>query len=162
MGALDLSFLSDGGDVNGMEKLKDHERYSIPTAESFQRPIADDDFEIGMARTDEEKRSATDARASKLWRTLRIASKSKLNLFDKIDDGNNLKALFEIDQDERKKSDLNGLDENADHPAKGIDESESIDPPVEVVEPAEKEQTLPAERGAKANGGEATNEVAAI
>lgn len=139
MGALDLSFLSDGGDVNGMEKLKDPERYSIPTAESFQRPIADDDFEIEMARTDEEKRSATDARASKLWRTLRIASKSKLNLFDKIDDGNNLKALFEMDQDERKRSELNGLDENADQPAKGIDKSESIDPPVKVVEPTEKE-----------------------
>ena len=111
-GTLDLSFLSDGGDTDGMEKLKDPDRYSIPTAESFQRGVADDEFEAEMAKTDEEKRLAIDARASKLWRTLRIASKTKLNRFDKIDDGNNLKALFEPDGDETKKVDVNGLDEN--------------------------------------------------
>ena len=36
-----------------------------------------------------------DAKASKTWRTLRMASKSKLNLFDKVDDGRNLKVLIE-------------------------------------------------------------------
>lgn len=51
-----------------------------------------------MARSDEDKQLALNARASKLWRTLRIASKSQLNLFDKIDDGNNLQVLFQPDE----------------------------------------------------------------
>ena len=60
-----------------------------------------------MAKTEEEKQEATDARASKLWRTLRIASKSKLNLFDKIDDGNNLQALFQPEEElNREKADV--------------------------------------------------------
>ena len=80
-------------------------RYTIPTAESFRGPIAEDEFDIGMAKTGEEKQQATDARASKLWRTLRIASKSKLNVFDKIDDGNNLQALFQSEEGENKDKD---------------------------------------------------------
>lgn len=121
MGTLDLAFLSDSGNADGIEKLKDPGRYLIPTAESFQRPIADDDFEIDMAKTDEEKRLASDARASKLWRTLRIASKTRLSRFDKIEDGNNLKALFEPDGDESKKTGVNGLDENSDRPVRTSD-----------------------------------------
>ena len=70
--------------------------------ESFKGPIADDEFDIDMAKTDEEKVLATNARASKLWRTLRVASKSKLNLFDKIDDGNNLQALFQPEGEENR------------------------------------------------------------
>ena len=66
-----------------------------------------------MVRTDEEKQLAIDAKASKLWRTLRIASKSKLNLFDKIDDGNNLDALFEPENKEDKEhAEVNGTEEN--------------------------------------------------
>lgn len=153
MGTLDLSFLSDSGDINGMEKLKDAERYSIPTAESFQRPIADDDFEIEMARTDEEKRLATDARASKLWRTLRIASKSKLNLFDKIDDGNNLQALFEVNGDEnQKKVDPNGSVENIDQAVNGVEGS--VDQGDTVLEAVEEERKSSAEHGVEVNGAE--------
>ena len=72
-----------------------------------------------MAKTDEEKQQATDARASKLWRTLRIASKSKLNLFDKIDDGNNLKALFQPGEEEAKdKADVDETEQTSNEPAK--------------------------------------------
>lgn len=89
-------------------------RYSIPTIESFERPIADDDFDIDMNIDPEEKQLSIDARASKLWRTLRIASRSKLNVFDKIDDGNNIKALFELDGDDLKlRAEVNGSDENS-------------------------------------------------
>ena len=74
-----------------------------------------------MARTDEEKHLAIDAKASKLWRTLRIASKSKLNLFDKIDDGNKLDALFEPEGDENKeKAEVNGTDENQEQLIKEV------------------------------------------
>ena len=72
-----------------------------------------------MAKTSEEKQQATDARASKLWRTLRIASKSKLNVFDKIDDGNNLEALFRPEEEEHKeKTDAEGTEQPSDQPAK--------------------------------------------
>ncbi|KAI9869640.1 MAG: hypothetical protein M1830_005266 [Pleopsidium flavum] len=110
LGSLDISFLSDAENLNGLERLTAPDRqvcndghhgcaltlcrYTVPTAESFQRAIEEDDFDIQMAKTDEDKQLSTNARASKLWRTLRIASKSKLNSFDKIDDGNNLQALF--------------------------------------------------------------------
>lgn len=71
----------------------------------------DDEFDMEMAKTEEDKLLAANARASKMWRTLRVASKSKLNLFDRIDDGNNIQALFQPDGDENKnKGDTNGLD----------------------------------------------------
>lgn len=109
LGTLDLKFLSDAGEANGMEKLKDPERYSVPTAESFKGPIAEDEFDLEMAKSKEDKQLAADARASKLWRTLRIASKTKLNVFDKIDDGNNLQALFRFELEENgEKADENG------------------------------------------------------
>lgn len=71
----------------------------------------DDEFDLDMAKTEEDKLLAANARASKMWRTLRVASKSKLNLFDRIDDGNNIQALFQPEGDENKnKGDSNGLD----------------------------------------------------
>ena len=72
-----------------------------------------------MAKTEEEKHQAIDARASKLWRTLRIASKSKLNLFDKIDDGNNLQALFQPEEEESKETtEIDRTEQTSDQPAK--------------------------------------------
>ena len=90
--------------------------------------MADDDFDIDMAKTDDEKLVATNARASKLWRTLRIASKSKLNLFDKIDDGNNLQGLFEPEGAEniRGKVDCDG-DEQTVQDAALTDVEQSVD-----------------------------------
>jgi len=96
LGALDLSFLSDVESMDGMEKFKDPARYAIPDAESLKGPIADDEFDAAIATSEEDKQLATNARASKLWRMLRICYKSKFSVFDKIDDGNNLEALFEI------------------------------------------------------------------
>ena len=77
-------------------------RFWVPTAESFRGPIAEDEFDIEMAKTEEDKQLARSARASKMWRTLRIAARNKLNLFDRIDDGNNLRALFESSDDENE------------------------------------------------------------
>lgn len=77
-------------------------RFSVPSAESFRSDIVEDEFSIEIAKTDEDKYVATGARASKLWRMLRVASKSKLNLLDKIDDGNNWQALFEQEETENR------------------------------------------------------------
>ncbi|KAL9104743.1 MAG: hypothetical protein Q9163_000355 [Psora crenata] len=121
MGTLDLTFLSGDTDVGGMELLRNPDRYTVPTIGSFKDPIVGDDLDIEMAKNDEEKQLATGARASKLWRALRIASKSKLAMFDKIDDGNNLEALFEPDVDESKeKAGFNrGEDAMGEQSAKG-------------------------------------------
>lgn len=69
-------------------------RYAIPDAESLRGPIADDEFDAQIAKSEEEKVLAVNARASKLWRMLRICYKDKFSVFDKIDDGNDLQALF--------------------------------------------------------------------
>lgn len=68
--------------------------------------IVDDEFDIDMAKTKEEKDDAMRAKASKVWRTLRLTAKSKFGHFDKIEDGNNLKVLFERPQppEEAKKA----------------------------------------------------------
>lgn len=93
-------------------------RYSIPNVDSFKGPLADDDFEIDMARDDEEKQRLRDARASKVWRTLRIASKSKFKLFHKIEDGNNLDVLFQPKSDEHQgTAEGSGIDTSEDDPA---------------------------------------------
>ncbi len=95
------------------------DRYTIPSIDSFKGPIADDDFDIDMAQTDELKKQAADARASKLWRTLRVASKSRLNMLDKIDDGQDLQALFEPSKEENPMS--------AESKEEGVPEDENQD-----------------------------------
>lgn len=57
--------------------------------------IMDDEMDIDMAQSKEDKESGMRAKASKTWRILRLSAKSKLAAFDKIDDGKNLKMLFE-------------------------------------------------------------------
>ena len=121
MGTLDLRFLHETGSINGTERLKDAQRYAIPTAESFERPIADDQFEIEMVSSTEEKQIAEDAKASKLWRTLRVASKNALKLFDKIDDGKSLDALFRPEPEEsNQRTEINGEE---------VKENTEVDPP---------------------------------
>jgi THO complex subunit 1 len=60
--------------------------------------IMDDELDIDTAQTKEDKENATRAKASKTWRILRLSAKSKLAAFDKIEDGKNLKLLFEVPQ----------------------------------------------------------------
>ncbi|KAL2264027.1 hypothetical protein VTK26DRAFT_3331 [Humicola hyalothermophila] len=96
LGSLSLDFLGDEEDAtSGMEKLKDPERYSLPELSSLRRGIADDDFEIEMPTNDETKTSAIEGKASKTWRALRIAAKSKLAMFDRIDDDDKIDIIFE-------------------------------------------------------------------
>lgn len=98
MGALNLNFLAEGESLSSIEKLKEPERYSVPSADSFMMGIMDDELDIDTAHTKEDKDTAIRAKASKTWRILRLSAKGKLAAFDKIDDGKNLKALFEAPQ----------------------------------------------------------------
>jgi THO complex subunit 1 len=114
VGSLDLRFLNDEEHTNSLEHLKKPDRYvhdircnlhrltvasfNNPAPDSFLMGILDDDFDVDMAKTKEDRDAATKAKASKVWRTLRLASRSKLNQFDKIDDGKNIKVLFDSHQ----------------------------------------------------------------
>ncbi len=94
--------------------------------ESFRGPIADDDFDLDTAKNDEEKELVSNARASKLWRMLRLASNHKIKLFDKIEDGKNMDALFPLEGEtngtkEEKRRDVEEVDETK---KEGIDERE--------------------------------------
>jgi THO complex subunit 1 len=95
MGSLDLKFLADSEALANIERLKQPDRYSVPTADSFLKGIMDDEMDIDMAMTDEDKEIAVNAKASKSWRILRLSAKGKLAAFDKIEDGNKLQVLFE-------------------------------------------------------------------
>ena len=127
LGALDLGFLSEATTVDGLGKLRDPERFTLPTLDSFRGPILDDEFEIDMARSTEDKTKATEAKASKLWRALRIASRSRFGLFDKIDDGKNLDPLFEdrrnTEEPSEDTNDKDGDQVNGDN--KEMDEEDS-------------------------------------
>ncbi|CAO1598514.1 hypothetical protein XANCAGTX0491_002277 [Xanthoria calcicola] len=118
MGSLDLGFLlntGDEGQAHGLEILKKPARYILPKVEDFKAPIMEDDFDLDMAKTEAEKESIAVAKASKMWRTLRIASKNRLNLFDKLEDANDLTPLFDRppvpqgdDLDQAKKEGVEG------------------------------------------------------
>ncbi|KAI4174108.1 MAG: hypothetical protein LQ343_002554 [Gyalolechia ehrenbergii] len=98
MGSLDLSFLSNTGDegqAQGLEALKNPERYLLPKVEDYKALIMEDEFDMDMAKTDEERENAAVAKASKMWRALRIASKSRLNMFDKLEEGKGLDPLLD-------------------------------------------------------------------
>ncbi|KAJ5632288.1 hypothetical protein N7490_008627 [Penicillium lividum] len=95
MGSLDFKFLSDTEALANIERLKESDRFTVPTADSFMMAIMDDEMDIDMAQNQDDKNAAIQAKASKTWRILRLAAKTKLSAFDKIDDGNNLNALFE-------------------------------------------------------------------
>ena len=95
MGAVPLDFLrSEDGDA-ALEKLSAQERYQLPELDGFKRKIADDDFEIEMPTNHETKAAAIAGKASKSWRALRIAARTKLAAFDKIDDPRKIDIVFE-------------------------------------------------------------------
>lgn len=78
-----------------MAELQQPARYQLPELESFQRPIADDDFEIDMPTNDETKAAAVYGKSSKSWRALRIAGRTRLAAFDKIEDPKKIAVVFE-------------------------------------------------------------------
>ncbi|KAL8962039.1 MAG: hypothetical protein Q9193_001496 [Seirophora villosa] len=117
LGSLDLSFLSNTGDegqVQGLEALKRPERYALPKVEDYKAPIMEDEFDIEMAKTEEEKEAAGTAKASKMWRALRLASKNRMNMFDKIEDGKDLGALFDPPQPPPPLAKMAEIDRNTD------------------------------------------------
>jgi len=61
--------------------------------------VASAELDLEMAMTDTDKETLQNSKASKTWRALRLASKTKLSLFDKVDDGRNLQCFVELSGD---------------------------------------------------------------
>ncbi|KAL2068288.1 hypothetical protein VTL71DRAFT_16386 [Oculimacula yallundae] len=95
IGSLDLKFLSETDSRGGLDRLKDPARYRLPSVKSFKSKIELDDMDIEMAMDDESKNTATESKASKSWRAQRIASTTKLAVFDKIERSDKIDVLFQ-------------------------------------------------------------------
>ncbi|KAI1460587.1 THO complex subunit 1 transcription elongation factor-domain-containing protein [Annulohypoxylon moriforme] len=95
MGSLSLEFLKEEDSETAMEKLKDPERWKLPDLGDFKDKIAGDDLDLDFAKNDKEKSEILEAKASKTWRALRIARRSKLAVFDKIDDWQKIDIIFQ-------------------------------------------------------------------
>lgn len=113
LGSLDLKFLSETHTRSGLDRLKDPSRYRIPDIKSFRGRIADDEFEIDLAKDEESKKAAIESKASKSWRVLRIASMTKLGSFDKIETSDKIEEVFQ-DQLKPEEPIMNREDEVVD------------------------------------------------
>ncbi|KAJ5788426.1 hypothetical protein N7457_003416 [Penicillium paradoxum] len=161
MGSLDLKFLSDSEALANIERLKESDRFGVPSAETFMKGIMDDEMDIDMAMTDEDKAIAENAKASKSWRILRLSAKGKLAAFDKIGDGNNLQVLFESptaneDTEQTVSGDAKDLPQSLDGahdlPARTKESAEATEH-VELEEPVENnDKTAPFDQSESAQG----------
>ncbi|KGO70976.1 THO complex, subunit THOC1 [Penicillium italicum] len=142
MGSLDLKFLADTEALANMERLKESDRYSVPSADSFLKGIMDDEMDIDMAMTDEDKAIAEGAKASKSWRILRLAAKGKLAAFDKIGEGN-LQVLFESAAATEDNNELGSSGDTKDI-SQSLDGAQDL--PVETKEPAEASEAAESEK----------------
>lgn len=95
MHSLSLDFFKDDDDETAVEELKNPKRFKLPDVKSFKRGIQEADLEIEMPLTDKSKGEAVETKASMSWRALRIASRTKLQLFDKIESYEDISILFE-------------------------------------------------------------------
>jgi THO complex subunit 1 len=71
------------------------DRIILPDAEVLVKDVQAVELDLDMAFTDEEKQQLQESKTSKTWRALRLASKTKLSLFDQVDDGQNLQCLVQ-------------------------------------------------------------------
>lgn len=124
MGSLDLKFLRDNEDDNGIESLLSAERYvwtmitkighlfdqrtdpsrfSVPEAELLVNDAKGIELDLDFA-DGEEKTSLEAAKTGKIWRTLRIASRTKLYKFEKLEDTGNFDILLDKQVDETQET----------------------------------------------------------
>ncbi|KAI0168459.1 nuclear matrix protein [Pestalotiopsis sp. NC0098] len=95
MGSLNLDFLKVEDEDSALEKLKDPARWKLPELETYKNMIANDNLELEFAKSEKEKAQIIEAKASKTWRALRIASRTRISALDRIDDWQDISAVFE-------------------------------------------------------------------
>ncbi len=94
MGSLSLGFLNDGDNDTALDRLKSSDRYALPELDSFKDSIAEEDLEIDMPSSHQSKADAIERKASKTWRALRVASRTRMVAFDAIEDDDKIDAIF--------------------------------------------------------------------
>ena len=114
LGSLDLKFLSESDSRGGLDNLKDPTRYQLPPVKSFKSKIELDDMDIDMARDDDSKQAAIESKASKSWRAQRIATSTKLAVFDKIERSDKIDVIFQ-DNVKAEESANNGDEDTQDN-----------------------------------------------
>ncbi|KAI1306314.1 THO complex subunit 1 transcription elongation factor-domain-containing protein [Xylaria venustula] len=95
MNSLSLAFMDETGDGQSLEKLKDPARWKLPDLTEFKNKIASDDLDLDFANSEKEKTTLLESKAGKTWRALRIARRSRLAAFDKIEDWRNVDVIFQ-------------------------------------------------------------------
>lgn len=101
MNSLSLAFMDESDTTRSLDKLKDPVRWKLPDLADFKNKIASDDLDLEFAKDEKEKTQLLESKASKTWRALRIARRSRLATFDKIEDWRNVDAIFqELDAEE--------------------------------------------------------------
>ncbi|KAH7400683.1 nuclear matrix protein [Phaeosphaeria sp. MPI-PUGE-AT-0046c] len=88
-----LKFLYNNEAETGLAKLRQADRSSVLSPESYATKVRMTDLDLEMADTDEEKRQLTGKKSSYVWKGLRLASKNQLSSFDRIEHGKGLEAL---------------------------------------------------------------------
>lgn len=101
LNSLSLAFMDEKGNGQSLDRLKDPAKWKLPDLAGFKNKIASDDLDLDFAQNEKERTQLLESKASKTWRALRIARRSKLAAFDKIEDWRNVDAIFqELDAEE--------------------------------------------------------------
>lgn len=69
-------------------------RFVPPSIDQLTQGILNDELDLEMAMTEEEKKSIEAAKESKSWRALRTASRQCFAKLDKIETGRSLRDVF--------------------------------------------------------------------
>ncbi|EUC37912.1 hypothetical protein COCCADRAFT_33004 [Bipolaris zeicola 26-R-13] len=88
-----FDFLYNNEAEKGLSQLRQSDRFKVPDAEWYGKRVQMRDLDMDMADGDEEKRQLEESKASDVWRGLRVASKSQLSRFDRVEHGKGLEAL---------------------------------------------------------------------
>ncbi|TID25316.1 NAD/NADP-dependent betaine aldehyde dehydrogenase [Venturia nashicola] len=97
LGSLNLDFLVDrDSNASSTQQLNETARIMLPNAEALVKEVQMADLDMDFAVSVGEKQQLQESKTSKTWRALRLASKTRLSMFDQVDDGRNLQCLVVV------------------------------------------------------------------
>lgn len=144
MGAIDMSFVSDTNNVNGLDTLRGADRCNIEGTEKWVRDVEQVDLDLEMA-DGEEADYLKEGKTTAVWRALRVAARRRFNILDKVDEGGGLGALKKSVEEvvgEQAKTDEETVEaevDGADGPEVKVDPAEQSEVAGELVQAEEAE-----------------------
>ena len=70
-------------------------RFTAPSADSYSTKVRSTELDLDMVTSEEDKRQQEERKISNTWRGLRLASKTRLSSFDRLEQGKELERLFQ-------------------------------------------------------------------